>query len=651
MRRTAVAVRFVSLLVAALTAFPAAALAQTGKRDIAPQPTQAGPRRVADEFKGFYADAWAVVIGINDYQHPRIPKLRYAVNDARSLQQAMLSLGFRPERVIALFDSQATKARIETVIGDELRQKMKPNDRVLVFFAGHGKTDTRRSGEEEGYLIPVDGDPTRLFGTTISMVALRQIADRLPAKHILYIIDACYSGYAVYNRGISDNLLEEVTKKNAIQILTAGRQQDQAQERDGHGVFTQVLLRGLMGDAFTAKGWLSLEELGVWVKERVWAESDSRQLPQFGNLSGEGQFVFMKPGARVATVQPPSPQPIGRAHPSQELGTLVFTSRMRGIEVWLGNRRVGEMQSAGLVAENVPAGSHVVKVLKSGREIWQREVTVWANERSNVMIDIEPLRPEGPAIVTSEDGAEMVLIPAGEFWMGADDGDEKARPRHRVVLDAYRLDKYEVTNAQFRAFMEAKGYERQDLWSPEGWSWRARKLGGDAGPMQPKFWTDSKWNQPKQPVVGVSWYEADAYCRFAGKRLPTEAEWEKAARGSDGLRYPWGETWEASRANSDQSHTNVTVAIGSHPTGASPYGVHDLAGNAMEWVSDWYGKDYYRKGPERNPTGPSSGEDKVLRGGSWDNKGKDLQAAVRRGDSPDERGRKIGFRCARDAGR
>ncbi|MBI2467225.1 MAG: caspase family protein [Candidatus Rokubacteria bacterium] len=258
-----------------------------------------------------YVDSWAVIIGVNDYQHRRVPKLRYAVNDARAIEQTLLAQGFRRDRIVTLIDGQATKAAIERLLGDQLRAQMSANDRLLVFFAGHGKTDTLRSGEEEGYLLPVDGDPGALFSTAISMTALRQISDRLPAKHILYVVDACYSGYALFNRAIADELLEEMVKKPAIQILTAGRQQDQAQERGGHGVFTEVLVRALQGDAFAGKDWLALEELGLWVKQRVFAESNKKQLPQYGNLSGEGQFVFLKPGGPVAkapsTVEPAKP--------------------------------------------------------------------------------------------------------------------------------------------------------------------------------------------------------------------------------------------------------------------------------------------------------------------------------------------------------
>ena len=199
-----------------------------------------GPK-AAPPASSFYTDSWAVLIGINDYQHPRIPKLRYAVNDAKAIEGALLGQGFRRDRIITLLDRKATRTAIEEVLGDDLRVKVGKDDRVLVFFAGHGKTDRLRSGDEEGYLIPVDGDPSKLFSTAISMETLRRLSDRISAKHILYVVDAYYSGYAIYDRAISDDLLDEMIKKPAIQILTAGRQGDQAQERGGHGVFTQVL--------------------------------------------------------------------------------------------------------------------------------------------------------------------------------------------------------------------------------------------------------------------------------------------------------------------------------------------------------------------------------------------------------------------------
>jgi hypothetical protein len=260
--------------------------------------TRADAQLTAGQRESIYKNSWAVLIGIDKYAHPNIPKLRYAVNDVWAVERALLEQGFSADRIVKLTDAGATKAKIEEMLGDQLRQRVTPQDRILVFFAGHGKTDTLRSGEEEGFLLAVDSDPGRLFSTAISMSAVRQISDRLPAKHILYIVDACYSGYAIYNRVATSTLLEEMGRQPAIQILTAGRKQDEAQERSGHGIFTEVLVRGLQGAAFGDKNWLALEELGLWVKQRVFAESNRLQLPQYGNLSGEGQFVFMRAETR-----------------------------------------------------------------------------------------------------------------------------------------------------------------------------------------------------------------------------------------------------------------------------------------------------------------------------------------------------------------
>ena len=258
---------------------------------------------------------------------------------------------------------------------------------------------------------------------------------------------------------------------------------------------------------------------------------------------------------------------------------------------------------------------------------------------------IPPVPPPQPSTVlsqtiTGKDGAPMVLVAAGEFTMGAreDDKDAQAdeRPAHQVYLDAYYIDQFEVTTSHYAAFMEAT---KRD--PPQHWPENVLKVHG------------------KKPVVGVTWDDAQAYCGWAGKRLPTEAEWEKAARGTDGRVYPWGqEPPNEKLANfnhcCDFKDYGVLTDVGSFKRGKSPYGAYDLAGNVWEWVVDWYDETLYQqraKGndPIRNPGGPEKGEFKVLRGGSWSTEAWFLRSSGRIGDYPSLRNSYDGFRCVQGA--
>ena len=231
----------------------------------------------------------------------------------------------------------------------------------------------------------------------------------------------------------------------------------------------------------------------------------------------------------------------------------------------------------------------------------------------------------GPADeVTGKDGAPALRVPAGMFAMG----DDENAPRREIYTDAFYMDKFEVTIARYARFMKATG----SVSKPDGWDEidleRAAQL----------------------PVIGVSWHDAQAYCRWADKRLPTEAEWEKAARGSDERLYPWGdETPSPDRANfanaSPKAYDGGLDPAGAHPAGRSPFGVHDMAGNAAEWVEDWYAEGFAR-GDTRNPRGPSAGRAKVVRGGGRFDPAPRIAVTRRYYASPDQRSEDIGFRCA-----
>ncbi|NIM97201.1 MAG: SUMF1/EgtB/PvdO family nonheme iron enzyme, partial [Candidatus Aminicenantes bacterium] len=243
----------------------------------------------------------------------------------------------------------------------------------------------------------------------------------------------------------------------------------------------------------------------------------------------------------------------------------------------------------------------------------------------------------------------MVVVEAGEFIRGSEECDEDdEKPIRNIYLDEFMMRKYPVTNQEFKAFIEDGGYDNKELWTPEGWQLRKEE-----NISEPGYWHDRKWNGPNFPVVGVSWYEASAYANWLSRKigdkyvLPSEAQWEKAARGSGGISYPWGKKWQEDHCNSVECGLRRTSPVGIFPAGTSPYGCMDMAGNVWEWCADWYMKDYYKKSPKSNPQGPSEGSFRVLRGGSWFLTPPSCRAASRYAARPTLRFYVYGFRLAR----
>ncbi|MCH8038995.1 MAG: SUMF1/EgtB/PvdO family nonheme iron enzyme [Nitrospinae bacterium] len=217
---------------------------------------------------------------------------------------------------------------------------------------------------------------------------------------------------------------------------------------------------------------------------------------------------------------------------------------------------------------------------------------------------------------------KMVKIPQGEFLYG----DEKTPT---TIDHDYLMDVYPVTNKQYRQFMEAGGYEKEEFWPDEGMKWKKK-----GKRVQPDSWGDPKWNQPEYPVVGVTCFEAEAFAKWAGKRLPTEPEWEKAARGTDGGEYPWGEEFDKDKCNSEESGIKGTTPVTKYVNGVSPFGCYDMAGNVWEWCASWYGNE--------------QGGRRVVRGGSWDYGPVSLRSSYRIGLPAGDRNFDIGFRLAQD---
>jgi formylglycine-generating enzyme required for sulfatase activity len=244
---------------------------------------------------------------------------------------------------------------------------------------------------------------------------------------------------------------------------------------------------------------------------------------------------------------------------------------------------------------------------------------------------LESLRKNRPVEQAAPAITPMVEIPAGEFTMGLDGMQalEDERPKHQVWLPVFFMDLHEVTTAQYAAFLAATNRDVP-------WQWNTVDLA----------------QHRDRPVIGVDWSDADAYCRWKGKRLPTEAEWEKSARGMDGRLYPWGNHVPSKdlanfALGARFTYSQVLMPVQSYEPGKSPYGLYQMAGNVWEWVQDWYGAHYYKVSPEQNPPGPEQGQFKVLRGGSWSDLPKYLLTYGRFKLPPETRNSYTGFRCAK----
>ena len=346
-----------------------------------------------------------------------------------------------------------------------------------------------------------------------------------------------------------------------------------------------------------------------------------------------------------------------------------------GGERWAGPAAEGEAVSAGPLAEFL--GHSLLRALLTCTAEEDAEANFAdigpAGVREYVYLTRSTVEeaPAKAAAAALHLEPQLVEVPAGQFLMGAPAGEvaaivqlgierqyvEREAPQHEVELGAYAIGRYPVTNAEFARFIEEGGYDERDYWTAAGWQQKEKE-----GWQQPRYWEDKQWNDPAQPVVGVSWYEAVAYCRWLAAqtgrpyRLPTEAEWEKAARGPDGRRYPWGNDWDAARCNNKASGPGRTTPVGQYsPAGDGPYGAGDLVGQVWEWCSSRYGGGEVKPQfgyPYRPDDGREEleGDDtRIVRGGSWydDDPAAHCRCGLRRGADPRYRLAPWGVRCAR----
>ena len=367
-----------------------------------------------------------------------------------------------------------------------------------------------------------------------------------------------------------------------------------------------------------------------------------------GDATAAGKFRQVKTAYEVLR-DARERMPYDWRHPAQDGSDLEYT-----LEVSLQNTTAGEPVSIEQITFQVE-GRTIKLTLNKGDSTYrlrgEGKAGVYGGTAGDLFVSVNAKPQQLPDTIISDDGAEMVLIPAGEFLMGSDDDSydySDERPVHPVYVDAFYMDKYPVTNAQYKKFLDANPQWCKDGLLPAEYTYSDYLLAWDEN--------THPTGKGDHPVTSVSWYAAMAYAAWAGKRLPTEAEWEKAARGGFvGMKYPWGNTIDENLANYD-GNVGDTTPVGHYaPNG---YGLYDMSGNVSEWCLDQYDSDFYAVSPRENPLSGTETPEKVVdpfkaiyrvaRGGSWLDYAEHLCVATRGSDFEDmDTFDSIGFRCAR----
>lgn len=565
----------------------------------------------------------ALVIGNTSYS-PAMGRLENPVNDATDMATMLGQLGFMVTLVL-----DADRPRMVQAV-EAFGRQLRPRGVGLFYYAGHGV----EGADGHNYLLPVGVHITSRVDVPFQGVAADWILARMEEAGEeginIMILDACRnapfrqlwskapSGFApMYGAGGS--LIVHSTAPGKLADDGVGQR---------NGTYTKHLLRHM------GQPHVPIEQMLKQVRLEVEKESRLRnpknpQIP-WESSSLREEFYF---------------HPQGGASPP-------------------------------LAALSVPPAAPTPELLRVAEE----RPTPATDEADARRPRHAPVPVEPPSVTTmvGKDGAEMVLVPAGEFVMGTTLEEierlsqdwpkmqrelfEREYPQHRLVLEAFYIDRYEVTNARFRQFVQATGYRTPA--EREGWGWvhsgRAWEKSKGAHWQAPYGPGSATADFAQHPVVQVTWADAKAYCAWAGKRLPTEAEWEKAARGTDGRSYPWGNQLVETRANFCDQRCNLawkdetmddgsrhTSPVGSYEAGKSPYGAYDMAGNVWEWVADWFEATYYRSGVTRNLQGPSTGHLAVIRGGSWFNNLVLVRTSHRNMENPLYRFSNTGLRCAK----
>jgi len=583
-----------------------------------------------------YGASHALVVGVSNYTNGW-PVLREAVNDAREVKAALELQNFSVTLV-----ENPTAEKLKTEIENFVAVAGQgPENRLLFYFAGHGHTQRMAYGDTLGYIVPSDAplpvkDPAGFQLKAISMESFSSYARGINAKHALFMFDSCFSGSIFSLTRAPPDAITHKTSLPVRQFITAGSAYETVPDKS---IFKQQFLAALQGEGDIYRdGYVTGTELGVFLYTTVTNYSSNSQHPQYGTIRvrnlDKGDFVFVVP-----VTSPPDTSFDPRPYES-EANLLAETKRLATTKAqW--DKWHQKMSTDYERVQKLDDDTNLAATSKA--QMWQDFLNSYSSDnpysiddetirrearsRQNFWRAYQPPQPE----LTRAAPDDMVLIPAGSFEMGSNDGEDDEKPVHRVEVDEFYLDKYEVTVAKYQEFINANSFHAK----PDNW--------------------DEQLQNPNRPVVYVSWNDAVAYCEWLSRlrkkrvRLPTEAEWEYASRGGlNGKKYSWGDDISAQKANYNadgkrdwgwENAKRYLRDIGNYVV--NNYGLYDMAGNVYEWCANWYSENYHKLS---SPTGTF----RVLRGGSWDVDPQNVRCANRNSVEPRYRLSNAGFRCAQD---
>jgi formylglycine-generating enzyme required for sulfatase activity len=640
----------------------------------------------------------ALIIASYQYKDTDLRQLVAPAQDAEALARVLAdpAIGNFEVQTLVNEPSYEVNPAIEVFFSDRRR-----DDLLLFYFSGHGIKD------EEGRLYLTTSDTRRkmLRTTAIPATLVNDVMRYSRSRRQVLLLDCCYSG--AFAKGLAVRADQHIgtgeyfkeargqvvlTASDALQYSFEG---DEIKGKGVRSVFTHSLVHGLeTGEAdLDGDGNISFDELYDYVYDRV-TDEVPQQKPRKWVFDVQGEIIIARnprPVVKAVKLPPELLQAIGSPFAGVREGAVrELDSLLRGSHKGLALAAQSALTKLAdddsrlvstAAAKSLAAFAEVQREVEVERQVEQLP-TEKAERIAVEKPEVEPLGPEpaeprvrekwawswpllgllalviGVVVVglfmrgfvrdlvkpqppsnaslydtgtRPADDMVMVYVPGGTFQMGSAEGRSDEQPVHTVTLDGFWIDETEVTNAQYARCVAA------GMCSPPS-ELRSR--------TRDSYYGDSQYDD--YPVIWVSWDDATTYCQWAGGRLPTEAEWENAARGPDGRVYPWGNDPPNDTLANYALNVGDTTTVGSYPEGQSWVGAMDMAGNVLEWVNDWYGS--YPSEPQVNPTGPASGPGRVLRGGAWSHDEEFVRAASRDFGHPDARVGGVGFRCVVEPG-